>query len=96
VKGRTANVSSLRAKRSNPVLGAALDCFVAYAPRNDEALSRIARTQIYSPPTHARRVLRGGRESKGPHRERFVIASEAKQSSLRRRPRLLRRIRSSQ
>jgi hypothetical protein len=35
-KTRRENSSSLRAKRSNPVCSAALDCFVANASRNDE------------------------------------------------------------
>jgi len=33
------NGLSLRAKRSNPVCSAALDCFVAHAPRNDDGAS---------------------------------------------------------
>src|SRR5262252_10141282 len=51
---RTRFRASLRAQRSNPVSGAALDCFVAFAPRNDEGAAMRRENEIFSPPAHVR------------------------------------------
>ena len=56
---RTRFRASLRAQRSNPVSGAALDCFVAFAPRNDEGAAMRRENEIFSPPAHVR-AARGG------------------------------------
>ena len=58
---RTRFRASLRAQRSNPVSGAALDCFVAFAPRNDEGAAMRRENEIFSlPPTCAQRVVGRG------------------------------------
>src|SRR5262249_29211078 len=56
---RTRFRASLRAQRSNPVSGAALDCFVAFAPSNDEGAAMRRENEIFSPPAHVR-AARGG------------------------------------
>jgi hypothetical protein len=75
-KSRRENALSLRAKRSNPVCSAALDCFVAHAPRNDDGASGSQNDDRIHPTPRSR----GGRDRK---LGRFTVHKRAQVSRMK-------------